>query len=512
MPKRFVTIWFRHLKTDWHSIRQPFLKSIPFVLAIPDHGRKIITASNIHAQQQSIDPGMVVADAKAILPSLQVIDDDPKLAEKILKSIAKFCIRYTDAVSIDLPDGLILDVTGCAHLWGGEKNYITEINSRLSNRGYHVRATIADTIGAAWAIAHYGGSSPIIETHKQTEAILNLPPPALRLEEEVTDRLYKLGLRKISQFIHMPRPALRRRFGMFTLLRIDQALGNEEEKIQPIIPIEVCRERLSCLEPIVTLTGITIALEQLLETICTKLKKEGKGIRKVIFSGFRVDNKIEKVEVGTNRATANPKHLFKLFEEKIQTIEPALGIELFMIEPTKTEKLYTRQEKIWNNSGSLDEPAIAELMDRLTNRFGPAPIIRYEPDERHMPENSYKKADSLFSLTDDRMTVDRLPMTVDRMTVDRPRPIHLLPLPEPIEVTAPIPDYPPMNFRYQNKLHTIKKADGPERIEPEWWIAEGRHRDYYAVEDETGARYWIFRAGHYSADRSPNWFIHGFFA
>jgi protein ImuB len=501
MPKRFVTIWFRNLKTDWHSIRQPKLRSIPFVLAIPDHGRKIITASNHLAQQQGIEAGMVVADAKAIFPSLKIIDDDPTLPEKLLKAIAKFCIRYTDAVTLDLPDGVFLDVTGCAHLWGGEKNYISEINERLSNKGYDVRATIADTIGAAWAIAHYGGSSPIIESGKQMEAILNLPPAALRLDPEVTDRLYKLGLRKISRFINMPRAALRRRFGMHTILRINQALGNEEEKIQPIIPVEPFRERLPCLEPIVTLTGIEIALEKLLDTICAKLKAEGKGIRKTVFSCYRVDNKTEQIEIGTNRATANAKHLFKLFEEKIQTIEPALGIELFMLEVTKTEKIFTRQEKIWNTTGGADDPAIAELMDRLTNRFGASPIIRYQPDEHHLPERSYKKANELFS------TADRI-----SWTVDRPRPITLLPCPEPIEVTAPIPDYPPMNFRYKNQLHKIKKADGPERIEPEWWINEGRHRDYYAVEDEAGARYWIFRAGHYVRDRSPNWFIHGFFA
>jgi protein ImuB len=300
MPKRFVTIWFRNLKTDWFTIQKPELRNIPFVLAVPDHGRKIITATNILARQEGIESGMVVADAKAILPSLKVIDDNPGLPEKLLKSIAKFCIRYTDAVAIELNEGLILDVTGCAHLWGGEKNYIKEINTRLANRGYDVRATMADTIGAAWAIAHYGGSSPIVEPGRQMEALLQLPPSALRLEPEVTDRLYKLGLRKISQFIHMPRTALRRRFGMLTLLRIDQAIGNEEETILPIIPVEPFRERLPCLEPIITLTGITIALQRMLNAQRLTLNAKGMGVRKAVFSCYRVDNKIEQIEIGTN--------------------------------------------------------------------------------------------------------------------------------------------------------------------------------------------------------------------
>ena len=171
-----------------------------------------------------------------------------------------------------------------------------------------------------------------------------------------------------------------------------------------------------------------------------------------------------------------------------------------MLEALKTEKISPRQEKLWTTTCSLNDPGIAELMDRLTNRFGHSPILRYLPDEHHWPERSYKAATSLFE-----------PVS-SNWTMERPRPLHVLAKPQPIEVTAPIPDYPPMLFRYQGKLHKIKKADGPERIEPEWWIAEGQHRDYYAVEDEEGGRYWIFRAGHYAQDRSPSWFIHGFFA
>ena len=497
---RFVTIWFRHLKTDWHSIRQPALRDTAFVLASPDHGRLVITAINPIAQHQGIETGMVISDARAIFPSIKILDDDPKLAERLLKSIAKWCIRYTDAIAIDLPNGLILDVSGCAHLWGGEKNYIKDINTRLTNRGYDVRATMADSIGSAWAIAHYGNTSPIIESGKQMETLLPLPPSALRLNPESVDRLMKLGLCKISLFINMPRVALRRRFGPGLILRLDQALGNEEEPIKTVQPIEPFRERLLCLEPIVTATGIEIALERLLDTVCLKLMQEGKGIRKAVFSCYRVDNKIEKIEIGTSRATHNKKHLFKLFEEKIQSIEPALGIELFILEALKTEKLSPKQEKLWDSTSGLKAEAISELMDRLINRFGSAPIHRYMPDEHHWPERSFKPA------------VDLHESIESSWIVDRPRPINLLPKPEPIEVTAPIPDYPPMNFRYKGTLHKISKADGPERIEPEWWIAEGLHRDYYSVEDDEGGRYWLFRVGHYATEDPPRWYLHGFFA
>ncbi len=497
---RYVTIWFRHLKTDWFSVRQPALRKIPFVLASPQHGRMVITATNPVSELQGIEKGMVVADVRAIFPRLEIMDDPPDLPARLLKSLALWCIRYTDMVSVDGSDGLILDVTGCAHLWGGEQNYIQDINLRLQNRGYDVRATMADTIGSAWAIAHYGSTSPVIENRKQMEALLPLPPCSLRLDQASTDLLMKLGLRQVRQFIQMPRSALRRRFGKELLLKLDQALGFADEPLSPVQPVEPFRERLPCLEPISTAGGIEIALERLLDSVCIKLQKENKGIRKVAFIGYRVDNQIEKIEIGTNRATCNRTHLFKLFKEKISSIEPALGIELFMLDVLKSEPMIARQEKFWTGTAGLEDTGVSELLDRFMNRFGSSPIHRYMPDEHHWPERSLKTADSLHE-----------PLT-KKWKSDRPRPLHLLKKPEQIEVTAPIPDYPPMLFRYKGEIHSIKKADGPERIEPEWWIAEGLHRDYYAVEDEQGKRYWLFRAGHYAEDRSPLWFIHGFFA
>jgi protein ImuB len=497
---RFVTIWFRHLKTDWFAIRQPALRNKPFVLSSPDRGRMVITAADKLAIAAGVVVGMVVADARVFIPSLQVKDDEAGLAERLLKKIAAWCIRYTNIVAIDLPDGIIMDVTGCAHLWGGEILYIEEINLRLKKLGYHVRATMADTIGGAWAIAHFGYDSPIVETNRQMDALLSLPPAALRLEAATIDRLHKLGLHQIRDFISMPRAALRRRFGKEFLIRIDQALGHEEEPIHPVQPIEPWRERLPCLEPIVTVTGIEIALNRLLDRICIRLQQEGMGIRKAIFSGFRIDGKMEKIEIGTHRPSHNRSHLYKLFEDKICTIGPGPGIELFMIEASKTEKTTPRQEKLWDNVCGLEDMGLSELMDRLANRFSDSPIHRYLPAEHYLPEKSFKLSSSLRE------------SSTSNWMIDRPRPLQLLPIPQPIEVTAPIPDYPPMLFRYRGILHKIKKADGPERIEQEWWIQDGPHRDYYSVEDEEGSRYWLFRSGHYRENESPQWFIHGFFA
>lgn len=479
--------------------RQPALQGSPFVLAAPERGRMTIKAVSITAEALGIEIGSVVADARAIYPSLQVLDDEPGSTAKLLDGLAKWCIRYTPVVAIDPPDGLMLDISGCAHLWGGERLYLKEIIAKLKGFGYDVRAAIADTVGTAWAIARHGKITAIIEPGTLTEALLPLPPAALRLDMAILERMHKLGFYQINSFIGMPRAMLRRRFGQALLDRLAQALGEVKEPIESVQLVLPYQERLPSMEPIRTAAGIEIALQKLLETLCTRLLREGKGLRSAAFKGYRVDGKTQLIEIGTNHPSRSVAHLLKLFELKIATITPGLGIELFLLEAPVIEDLSLAQETLWNISIEQDQTAITNLLDRVAGRVGFGAIHRYLPDEHYWPERSVKLATYLK----EKSTV--------AWRIDLPRPVTLLPKPERIEVTVPVPDYPPLLFRYKGKVHKISKADGPERIEQEWWLQQGMHRDYYCVEDETGARYWLFRMGHYNEDHSE-WFIHGFFA
>lgn len=499
MEKRFVSVWFRHLPTDWFTLRQPHLKDLPFVLRTPVHGRMVITAANAVAEAKGISTGMVLADARAIYPSLHVEDDKPDLIDRLLKRLAEWCIRFTPIVAVDPPDGLLFDASGCSHLWGGDLPYVNDVVKKLKARGYDVRATIADTPGVAWAVARFGKEQAVVAAGNTLNALLPLPPEALRLESETIWRLHKLGLHRIGQFISMPRPSLRKRFGQHFLLQIDKALGQQLDILQPVIPVEPYQERLPCMEPIVTAAGIEIALKESLTKLCYTLQQDQKGIRSAIFKCFRVDGKVEQISINTNMPTYHVNHLFKLFEIKLPAIEPALGIELFILEASKVEDHNPRQEKMWEDAGGLEDVRLAELIDRLASRVGMQCIHRYVPDEHYWPERSFKKVSSL-------QDKPLIPWRNDKL-----RPLHILKIPERIEVTAPIPDYPPMLFVYKGKRHPIVKADGPERIEQEWWIQNGQHRDYYRVEDEEGNRYWLFRLGHYH-DKVYQWFMHGFFS
>lgn len=476
------------------------MRVVPFALAAPVHGRMVITEANAVAEAQGVARGMVVADAMAFLPVLEVADERPGLAARLLHVLGLWCIRYTPIVAVQPPDGLILDISGCAHLWGGERRYLKDIVGRLRSRGFHVRMAIAGTIGAAWAVARFGRETPIVRSGEEADTLMALPPAALRLEPEVTTKLHKLGLRTIDSFMHMPPSVLRRRFGEDLPRRLRQALGYEEEPIVPLRPIPPYVERLPCLEPIRTATGVEIAIQRLLEPLCKRLAGEGKGLRAASLMGHRVDGRVVQVGITTSRATASIPHLIKLFALKVPQIEPALGIELFVLEASGVEDADPVQEALWSTTAGLEHTALPELIDRLKGRAGIRAVYRYLPDEHHWPERSFREASSIVEL----------PPTGWKS--DRPRPTRLLPQPESIEVTAPIPDYPPMLFRYRGTAYPIRRADGPERIEREWWMDPGEHRDYYCVEDDKGRRYWLFRAGHYGDNNPRQWFLHGFFA
>lgn len=499
MEKRYLSIWFPELLTDWKRVKQSELKDVPLVFADKSGNRMVLSSVSIEAAGQGITLGMPLADARAMLPELEVVENQGYRSVRLLKAIGRWAIRYSPLVALD-EDGLVLDISGCCHLWGGESEYFKAVILRLRELGYHARGAVADTIGAAWAVSRYGRVSPIVPPGKLLDALLGLPPMALRINLVASQKLMKLGLTTIGSFVSMPRSVIRRRIGEEAVSRIEQVLGQKQELFVPLSEPVGYSERLASMEPIRTKKGIEIAIESLLILICKKLANDGMGVRHAILKCFRVDGKELSVKIGTSKASVNVPHLFKLFELKVDTIEPRLGIELFILEAVQVAELDMVQEALWRNGKMSDDTEVSQLLDRISGKLGTGLVHRYLPLPHHWPERSVK------------VVSDFKERPMMNWRTDRARPVQLLIVPEAIQVTAPIPDYPPMVFRYQGVVHQVKKADGPERIEREWWIEEGEHRDYYSVEDEHGKRYWLFRSGHYNAQKRSGWFIHGFFA
>ncbi|TDS13250.1 Y-family DNA polymerase [Sphingobacterium paludis] len=500
MQKRYVAIWFPYLLADWYMRKNKTYADQPIVFVLPEKGRMVITAVSPIAEKMGVAPQMVLADAKAALPTLHVVNDKDMRSDKLLKAIGIWLLKFTPTVALDGRGGVVLDSSGCTHLWGSEELYIGTIATQLSEKGYQTCISSADTIGAAWAASRYRAHKTVVPVDTQLPMLSALPVEALRLEFDDVARLYKLGFRTLGSVAAVSTALLKRRFSAALLLRLAQFMGTKEEYIEPLQGIVPYAEQLPCLEPIRTEKGIEVAIHTLLETLCKRLASEGRGLRKAKLTCYRIDGKKVFVEIGTNRPSAHVPHLCSLFNQKIVHIEPALGIELFLLEALVVDEAASSQETLWRDGLAGSNTAVIELLDRIKGRDRNCLINRYVPDQHHWPERAIKAADSFA----EKPSI--------AWPLDKPRPTRLLHPPQRIEVTAPIPDYPPMLFRYASKVHHIKKADGPERIEREWWLENGEHRDYYYVEDERGSRYWLFRLGHYRGDRTSEWYLHGFFA
>lgn len=499
MEKRYVYVWLPFFKTEWFIRRHMSFRDLPLSLYIKDHGRMIVSAVNKLAMAEGVHPGMLLADAKATTARLIAQEEPSHVYEQALQNIAEWFIRFSPVVSIQDPEGIVVDASGCAHLWKSETGYLQDMISRLDSIGYTAKTCMAGTVAAATAIARYG-TLTIVPPSMEREFLHKLPPEALRLEPSLVDKLHKLGLRTIGDILPIDARSLQRRFGLALLRRLYQALGHEEEFLTPVHIIAPYAERLPSLEPILTRTGIDIALRQLLDPICKRLSEEQKGVRVVKFTVYTIEGKDQVVEVNTSRATADAAYLFNLFQLKVSGIAPGFGIELFVLEVTRHEELHAEQEALWVSNKGLLDPSIAAFVDKVSNKFGSDRISRFVPARHYWPERSCQPARS----------IQEAPFI--EWPATRFRPVQLLDPPQIIQVTAPIPDYPPMNFRHRNVLHRIIKADGPERMEQEWWIRDGNHRDYYYVEDESGKRYWIFRSGHYGDAASVQWYLHGYCA
>ena len=459
-------------------------------------------------------PGQPLADARALAPELRVLDADPLAEQKALAALADWCTRYTPWAAAEAlvpggAGGILLDITGCAHLFGGEVELLADLVGRLARHGFAARAAVADTAGAAWAVARFApavrSETLVVPPDGQSQAIATLPVAALRLPREAVIGLERLGLRRIGDLYPLPRAPLARRFGALLCRRLDQALGRLDEPLSPRQPAEPWRLQLAFAEPIARRDDIAAGLERLLRALCHRLAEEMKGARRLAFALYRVDGTLERAAVGTSRPVREVKHLARLFSEKLEALDPGLGIDLMVLSTPVVEPLDAVQASLIASADGEAPAALAALVDRLANRLGFAAVRRLVPVASHLPERAQRPVGALAPA----------PAAEAAWSPGRPRPLRLFVRPQPVDAIAPVPDDPPLLFRWREELHRVRRADGPERITGEWWHggapAAAEARDYYRVEDEAGRRFWLYREGLYQLSRPPRWFLHGLF-
>ena len=572
--KRFLCVWF----PDWPLVRLRRARSgqatgsahrfanrpeprQPFVLVESGAHGLLVVAANAPARQLGVNEGLRFTDARARAPALVSEDIDRKGDAAALMALARWMIRLTPLVALDGEDGLMLETTGCDHLLGGEVAMMEKLGALLEAQGLPHQLGLASTPGAASALARAAPGTRLADG-EEAEGLAGLPVSALRLSPAAGTLLRRFGLTRIGQLYGIDRKALARRFRSAAeadavRLRLDQALGLRREPLSPLRPVPARTARLSCPEPIASSEAVRTGLEWLTAELCAQLSEFGQGARGFCLLAFRADGSQDMVEVRAARPVRSPKHVLRLFAEKLDRIDPGFGIDLLLLEAHRTGPMETGAVALSGDlaASDLDEVALSALADRITARLGEGRVEVADFRESHVPEEGEKV-----------MAFDgALPAPYEFMPVAGPRPIRLFARPEPVEVLAEVPDGPPLRFIWRRIVRRVVRADGPERISPEWWRhlapppaaphpdglarkwltpkmdpradatqitktrarweamqAPGsepvkdlpRARDYYRVEDEEGRRYWVFRDGLYEDGRGgpPQWYVQGLFA
>lgn len=444
---------------------------------------------------------MSAADARAICPDLVTRSADLAREAAALASLRRWSGRYSPMVARDGSDGLIADITGVPHLFGGEAELRADLHARLERVGLTLSSAIAETRGAAQALARHGGG--ILPEGAAKEGIASLPVSALRIGSDMAEGLARMGLSRIGDLAALPRAPLARRFGPGLVLRLDQALGLQPEPVSPEAEAPHFEVRMTLAEPIGLQADVMAGLARLLERLCSRLAHHHRGARRLRLELHRVDRETAQVEIGLARAMRDPERIAALFAKGVSEVEAGFGIEAIRLVAHVTEDL--PPEQIGGSRTIREEDALADLFSRLGNRLGFDRVLRLLPATSTIPERSFLLAPAAYS------TAEAPP---PRRGPDRP--IIIFP-PEPV-VTKGLnrPGHPPPQFRWRRMALTTLRATGPERIAPEWWFDDPAWRsglrDYWRVETREGPRLWLFHTPQAPAWPVRHWFAQGEFA
>ena len=505
--RRVVSLYLPSWPTDrlrrklGHAAPPP---EVPLVLIGRAGPRRVVTAADAAARAAGLHAGMAATQAHALVPGLVTAAADAREDAAALGRLALWAYRrYAPVVAVDAPDGLMIDASGAAHLHGGETALIEDLVGRLGRAGITARAALAATYGAAHALArHRAGPVLVVAEAATGDALAELPIAALRLPAGLVAALTRLGLARIGELAAQPRVPLALRFGPEPGRRLDQAHGRLPEPLVPVVPPELPQVRQGFAEPIGTPEAFAQVLARLVPALCAHLEARGLGARRLDLLLHRVDRRIEALRVGLVRPVRAPQQLTRLLCDRLATIDPGLGIELMVLTAVSTEPL--RYRPAATALGEVPRPDIADLIDLLAGRIGAARLYRYAAIASDLPECSVRKVAPLAEPGG------------QGWPSHGPRPVRLLPVPEPIETLALLPDHPPAWFTWRGIRRRVRRADGPERVFGEWWRNDAELasvRDYFQVETETGARFWLFREGDGvdAATGTQRWFLHGVF-
>ncbi|MEM0907397.1 MAG: DNA polymerase Y family protein [Pseudomonadota bacterium] len=518
--RRILHLWLCRFATDRLAIREgEGLRAMPCVTVSKVKGALIVEALNAVAAGEGLEPGMTLSETRAQVPHVEVAAADPQGDDKALHKIARALERYTPFVGLDAPDGLMLDISGCAHLFGGEEAMMDDVIARLAGWGYESACAICDNPALSSAVARFGGGG-IVREGEALPAIAQLPVAALRLPEEIATVLNRLGLKTVEQLYAQPRTPLMRRFGVALARRMDQALGLESEPITPLSPVEPFVAERRFAEPLMSMDAIGACVTGLAEALGRSMGVKGEGARRLVLRLFHADGAVREARVGTAEPLIDAEHMAALLMPRIEAlsarIEDESGIDLLRLSAAETGPRQVEQVDFCRERDAM--ASLSGLIDTLSARFGPSSVQRFVPADTHQPIEADRRMEAQTLAGDaawpDHNESERAwALHADTAPTPR-RPLRLFHPPEPVEALASVPEGPPVRFVWRRAFYHVVAAEGPERISANWWASEAAHTcDYFAVEDTKGRRFWLFRQGLYGRETNEaRWFMHGMFA
>jgi len=470
-----------------------------------------LSATNVAAARAGLEAGLTLADARARVPELEVFAADPHADMDWLEQLADGCARYSPTVALMPPDGLVLDIAGCAHAFEGERPLAADVERRMARRGILARHAFGDTPEIARALARYAGAP----APDESRAVKRLPVAALELDSDATTALTRAGLKTIGDVMARPLAAIAARFGEEAATAVRRLAGDHKAPIKARVRAAPVAVERRFAEPIARTDYALEVLEELATDAAGTLAERHQGGRRWEARLFRADGHVQSLRVETGQPTRDVALLMRLFAERIESLadplDPGFGYDMLRLDVALAERLDAAQLPLEGGACTpiAGQGQVAQLVDQLSTRLGRGRVRRFGARDSHIPEQA---ALMLPAMAD--VPASLWPET----EAGEPplRPIYLFDPPQPIEsVMAEVPDGPPFRFRWRRRVHEVARSEGPERIAGEWWR---RHdaviptRDYYRVEDRRGRRYWIFRHGLHDEQDHPRWYLHGLFA
>ena len=547
--RRILSLWFPRLAAERCLRLERGLLPRPFAVAGDVRQAQVLVSLSRDAEAAGLTRGQPLRDARAMCPDLDTRLENRQLDAAFLTVLRRWAGKFSPWVSEQGADALVIDLTGCAHLFGGEEGLLEVVEGDCTALGLSVQMGVADTVGAAWALARFagragaanrtgddinqearatrsraakrrhwvkGGAAPTRTTPDvaavriapigQLRTVLApLPIAGLRLDPDLVATLARLGLRKIGDLAGQPRAALARRFGRHLVQRLDQALGIEPEPVNPARPPIAFATRLTLPDPIGLKDDIAAAIDRLLPPLSDKLTRAGRGARRVRLECHRADHTMDAVDVGLARPSAEPDRIRPLLMMKLDDIDAGFGIDRVRLEVTISEPVHATHHRghadaSAEGAGRLTgTAAMDDLIGRIGARIGLEAMTRFHPADSHIPEKTSHLVAAAWSEPAEHW----------------PRPPALRPVEiwRPEIVSADETPHLPAVFRWRGRNLETRAGIGPERISPEWWLDDPDWRtgvrDYWRVTTRSGERLWLYFA--HGGQMSPGWFCQGSF-